>query len=510
MTISVLDILEETTQKLPNKIVCIDSIKDITYLQLTQDAKTFGYALNQELRVQKTPVVLFMEKGCDCMTAMLGTLYSGNIYVPMDISTPLERLKSILSSLETDYIVASAKDKRVLDKMGYTGGHIYVYESLMEKYQECKSFEVLDDIRSEMTDMDLMYILFTSGSTGIPKGVAIRHRSVIDYIDAYVSEVGITKNDIVGNQAPFYNDMSVRDIFMPIKVGATCCILPRTYFMSPKKLLEYMDANRVSYTCWAPTAYSLIYQFDGLSKIHLTSLHKIIYSGEVMPIPVLKYWQKFFPTAEFYQLYGPTEITGVCLYHKITRDYANEERIPLGKAFKNTGIMLLNDEKQVVTQDQAGMAGEICVSGTCLAAGYYNNPEKTKETFVQNPLISMYPSLIYRTGDLAKWDKDGNLIFVSRKDYQIKHSARRIELGDIEAIILSLGEIKACCCVQNREHDKLILYYVGNIESREIMIQIKDKLPQYMFPTEYHRQESLPVLPNGKLNRKLMDQWANQ
>ena len=513
MTLSVLDILEGTTRKFPDKTACIDMNESLTYTELVNNAKMFGYILNRELNVNKEPIVLFMDKSCKCLTAMIGTIYSGNIYVPMDIHTPLERLNSIMASLKTDIIIASEKDKKLLDRIGYSG-NVYVYENMMEENSDngnrIEMAECLNKIRLNILDQDLMYILFTSGSTGIPKGVAIKNCSVIDYIDAFVSEVGITENDIVGNQAPFYNDMSVRDIFMPMSVGGTICIIPSTYFMSPKKLLEYMDKNKVTYTCWAPTAYSLVSQFDALAKNYLNSLRKILYSGEVMPIPVLNYWRRYYPEAELYQLYGPTEITGVCLYYKITDDYNANEKIPLGKPFKNTGVVILDENDENITQSQINVAGEICVYGTCLAAGYYNNPEKTKEAFVQNPFVTQYTSIIYRTGDLAKWDKDGNLIFVSRKDYQIKHNARRIELGEIEAAMLSLDEIKTCCCVQNREKDKLVLYYAGELTGQEIMINMKNKLPQYMIPTEYHREERLPILPNGKLNRKLMDKWANE
>lgn len=509
MTISVLDILEAIAGKYPDKTVCIDSAEQLTYSQLTRKAKIIGYALSQELKARQKPVVLFLEKSCKCLTAMLGALYSGNIYVPMDTKTPLERLKSILSTLDTDCILTSAKDKRLLDKIGYTG-EAYLYETLMEDYQDRDGSAVLAQVRDGMLDTDLMYILFTSGSTGVPKGVAIRNRSVLDYIDAYVSQVGITERDVVGNQAPFYNDMSIRDIFMSIAVGGTVCIIPQTYFMSPKKLLEYMRDNQVTYTCWAPTAYGIVSQFDGLAKVRPDKLHKMLYSGEVMPIPVLAYWKNYYPNADFYQLYGPTEITGVCLFHKITKAYRTDEKIPLGRPFQNTGILLLDGDDREVTPSQVETPGEICVYGTCLAAGYYNNPEKTREAFVQNPLTPLYPNLMYRTGDLAKWDKDGNLIFISRKDYQIKHLGRRIELGEIEAAMQALEEIKLCCCVHNREKDELVLYYVGDLDAREIMLRVRDTLPKHMIPTVYHKEDTLPVLSNGKLNRKLMDAWGNK
>ncbi len=509
---SVLDILEETTQNYPQKIACIDPKEQISYQQLKQDARLIGYVLNEKTNATAKPIVLFIEKSCKCLIAMMGTLYSGNIYVPMDVKTPLERLNSILETLETDIIITTEADKRHLTKMGYEG-ECLVYESLMEQAKIANPTlvdEKLAHIANRVLDTDIMYILFTSGSTGIPKGVAIRHRSVIDYIDAYVNEVGIDESDVVGNQAPFYNDMTVRDLFMPLKVGGAVCIIPQNLFMSPKRVLQYMEENGVTYVCWAPTAYNIIYQFDGLSKNAPSKIRKILYSGEVMPIPVLQYWRDSYPNAEYFQCYGPTEITGACIYNKVDRDYSPMEKIPMGQAFNNTGVMLLDEADNLILPTNANKAGEICVYGTCLAAGYYNNPEKTKEAFVQNPLITQYDSLMYRTGDLAYYDEDANLIFMSRKDYQVKHSGRRIELGEIEAAMISLEEVKTCCCVHKRDTDELVLYYVGDIDSAALTIGVKDKLPKYMIPTVFRQQESLPLLANGKLNRKQMDAWENQ
>ena len=453
--------------------------------------------------------MLFMEKGIECLTSMIGVLYSGNFYVPMDIKTPIGRLDSILTTLENALILTDLRDRETLRKIGYTG-ECLVYEELLEEYTGRVDLELLAEIRRGVLDTNLMYIIFTSGSTGVPKGVAIMHRSLMDYVDAFLREVKFQQDDIIGNQTPFYADMSLKDIYMTLVSGATICIIPQKYFMTPKKLLQYLDDNRVTTLMWVPTAYRIVSQFDGLSKVKPHALKMLIFSGEEMPMPVFRYWREHYPEACFVQLYGPSEITGACTYYFVTGDDGKgNEPIPIGRPFHNTGILLLTEEDQVVLPDTPDVPGEICVYGTCLAAGYYNSPDKTSEVFVQNPLGKTHASLMYKTGDLGRWNDRGELIFLSRMDYQVKHGGRRVELGEIEAAAVLVPGVRACCCVHNREEDKLVLYFIGEMDETELSLSLRDKLPKYMIPTGYHRLEELPTLSNGKLDRKRMTEWEN-
>lgn len=507
--ISVLDILEETVRDYGSRTAVIDGDEKVTYRQLYERAKRLGYALTKALDgARQEPVMLFMEKSHQCITAMLGVLYSGNIYVPMDTKIPPDRLVSIQQTLESDHVLTTCVEETLLRKTGYQGG-VMLYEELLEV--QADNEQTKDDRHGQkIVDTDLMYILFTSGSTGVPKGVAVTHRSVVDYIEDFQQEIRLEVEDILGNQTPFYTDMSLKDIYMGIKAGAAVCIIPQKYFMSPKKLLQYLDDNRVTFLAWVPTAYRIVSQFDGLSKIRPGYLRRLLFSGETMPIPIFHYWKKHYPNAEFIQLYGPTEITGACTSFRVTKDYREDEKIPIGKPFPNTGLMLLDENDMEIRSDDMEKTGEICIYGTCLAAGYYNNPQKTREVFVQNPLITTHRSRIYRTGDLARWDAEGNLLFVSRKDDQIKHGGRRIELGEIEAAAASMEEIKACCCVHNVKKDALALYYIGETDETDIMRGMQTRLPKYMIPTIYHKKAALPTLANGKLNRRLIGEWENE
>lgn len=509
-TISVLDILDETASRLPDKIYLQDEEESVTYSQCKARAMRLGYALYKELDgARNRPVMLFMDKSCRCIVSMLGVLYSGNFYIPMDTKTPLDRLESILQTLGNAAVVTTEKDSKSLSKIGYAGDML-VYEDLLNKWHSDAVEDTVSRIKNGIVDTDLMYVLFTSGSTGIPKGVAAMHRSVIDYIESSITCIGIEEKDIIGNQGPFYTDIPLRDAYMTLKAGATVCIVPQRFFMSPKKLLQYLDDYNVTNLMWVPTAYQLISQFEALSKLKPRSIRKLLFVGEAIPVPVFQYWRKNYPDAEYRQLYGPSEVTGVCTYYRITRDYDNGETIPVGKPFPNTGILLLDEDDHEIAPSNTSAMGEICVYGTCLTAGYYNEPEKTRKVFVQNPTITAYPSLMYRTGDLARYDEEGNLVFISRKDYQIKHGGRRIELGEVETAFQAVDGIKAVCCVQNRREDKLVLYYIGEIPEEKMSLAVNNRLPKYMVPAVYRKMDELPALPNGKLNRKQVDQWANE
>lgn len=517
--ITVLDYLDQDALMHPDHTAVIENEKRISYRELCLRAMNFGNALAGALE-QKTgnaagdrlprkrlPVVLFMDKGIDTLTAMYGTLYSGNFYVPMDVKTPADRLKSILTTLGEYQVVTSSAYEKDLQNAGYEGKYL-LYENLAGRERSEADNERLKDIRRSIIDTDLMYLIFTSGSTGTPKGVATQHRALMDYAAAFLYDIGMSSDDVCGNQAPFYADMSCREIFACLASGATLCIIPQKLFLFPKNLLQYLEDNCVTFIAWVPTAYRIVMQFHGLEKVRPSCLKRLLFSGESMPVPVYRYWKHHYPKAEFLQSYGPTEITGSCTYYYVKGEYADDAVIPIGKPFLNTGILLLDEDDRII--EEPGKAGEICVYGTCLAAGYYHNEEKTRETFTDLPASVGYGQKMYRTGDLASWDDEGNLVFHSRKDYQVKHMGKRIELGEIETAVCAVKEIDGCCCVHNRQKDALVLYYIGGLSEKDLIGALRSKLPPYMIPGKLFRMDSLPQLPNGKTDRKRLDQMANE
>ena len=301
-----------------------------------------------------------------------------------------------------------------------------------------------------------------------------------------------------GNQTPLYFDACLKELYPTLKYGATTYLIPRELFMLPVKLVEFLNEHKINTICWVVSALTMISAFGTFKSVTPKYLRLVAFVSEVFPIREFNRWREAAPGATFVNLYGPTEGTGVCCYYIVDREFKPGDVIPAGRPFKNTDILLLNDKNEPA---KPGEGGEICIRGTSLSLGYYNAPEKTKEVFVQNPLNPFYPELIYRTGDMGKWNERGELEFISRRDYQIKHMGHRIELGEIETNVNLLDEIKMTGCIYDKVKNKIVLYYVGEIDEKNLAAALKEKLPRYMFPNRIIRLERMPLTLNGKIDR---------
>jgi len=341
-------------------------------------------------------------------------------------------------------------------------------------------------------------VVFTSGSTGVPKGVAACHRSVIDYTESLCEAIGFDRDTVFGNQTPLYFDAPLKEIMPTLKFGATAYLIPRTLFMFPMKLVEYLDEHRVNTVCWVVSALTMISSLGVLEKHVPQYLTTVCFGSEVFPRKQYDLWRAALPEARFFNLYGPTEATGMSCYWR-ARDLAPDEVIPIGRPFRNTDLMLLTDDGR---RAEMGEAGEICLRGTCVTLGYYANPEKTAEAFVQNPLNPHYPEIIYRTGDMGRYNDRGELLFISRRDAQIKHMGHRIELGEIEAAATARDGVRTACCVYDADGKRICLYYVGDVPPSALTAALKDTLPRYMIPALCEQIPAMPLTPNGKIDRR--------
>ena len=345
-----------------------------------------------------------------------------------------------------------------------------------------------------------MYVQFTSGSTGVPKGIIICHRSVITYATSIKETFDINENTKFGSEAPFYFSLSTLDTYTTMISGATMVIIPKMYFSFPIKLLEFLKENKINTVYWVPSALCIVANLKALDEVELPDLKRVMFVGEVMPVKQLNIWRKHLPDATFVNLYGPTEITDVCTYYVVDRKFNNDESLPIGKEFNNCNVLIIKDDE---TEAKVGEPGELCVRGSFLSLGYYNNQEKTSKAFVQNPLNKAYPEIIYKTGDIVKKNENNEIIYISRKDFQIKHMGYRIELGEIEAVINNVEGIIACACVYDNENKKIVLFYEANekLEEKDLVKQIKSKLLNYMWPNEIHRLDKMIYNANSKIDR---------
>lgn len=499
MSKSVLEYLEKTATDFPDKVACAYEETTYTYCELQLKAKgVASYLIN--ICCPQDPIVIFMEKSCETLIGLWGVVYAGCCYTVIDPSLPVERIGTIISMLKTKCIISTTGNLSKIQKLGFNK-EILDIEYLLEKTTFPDEEDKLAEIRESVCDIDPLYIMFTSGSTGTPKGVVVNHRSVIDFIDHFTQLFHIQADDILGNQAPWDFDVSVKDIYSAVKVGATLEIIPKRKFSFPKELIDLLEERKVTTLIWAVSALCILSSRNAFQYKVPGFINKVIFSGEVMPIKQLHIWRKTYPNAVFVNVYGPTEITCNCLYYIVEKEFA-EEVLPIGKPFPNDRVFLLDENGRLIEKNDTGKIGEICVSGTSVSMGYYNNKTDTDVSFIQNPLNQRFVERIYCTGDLGYYNQNNQLCFSSRKDFQIKYMGHRIELGEIERAIDAIRGIVRTCCIY--DGNNILCFYEGETVKNEIIKELNQKLPKYMIPTKFEQLASMPITKNGKIDRTML------
>lgn len=497
MVTNILDYLELTAQRLPEKTALSDDKLSLTFNQWIHQAESIGTAIAQATgSTIRRAVLVFVDRRIEGLVGAMGAVESGNFYVPIDCKMPFERVRLIADVCKPIAAVATTEaDLKTLDQIEFTGPR-FLYNDVKEYAADKKE---LAAIRTQIIDLDPVYSIFTSGSTGVPKGVVISHRGMIDLANWLVETFDFTEKDALGNQTPFYFDGSVKDIVICIKSGATLNVIGKKYFTFTKLLMPLLNDRHITAILWATSAIVLVGNSDILNVALPEYLRLVTFAGEAMPAKQLRTWQEKLPNVRFVNLYGPTEITVDCTYFDVKRQYADDEYIPIGKACQNMQVLVLKDDD---TEAAVGEVGELCVRGTGVALGYYGNRAKTDEVFVQNPLNSLYNDIIYRTGDLVKPDEEGYLIFVSRKDFQVKHKGNRIELGEIEVAVNAIEGVTNAACIFDQKNDKLVLYYTtADGQPLDIINLVKERIPVYMFPEVVNHLAQMPYNMNGKIDR---------
>lgn len=498
MRINVLSYFEASAQRVPDRVCWADAKTSLTYRDAWQRICRMGGALAARLPESNRPVGVLIRHDVDDLIAFFSVVYSGNFYVPIDPQLPRERVEKMLATLSPAAILA--RDRQSADALSLRCPLVTPEELLSSAdAPRCPGWKA-------RKDTDLLYVIFTSGSTGEPKGVSVCHRSVIDMAEQFCAAFGFEDGSVWGNQAPFDFDVSVKDIFLSLKVGGTLQILEKKLFSFPKLLIDRLNERRVDTLIWAVPALKIIAGLNAFKSLRPLYLKKVMFSGEVMPPKTLQYWMQALPEAEFVNLYGPTEITCNCTYHivKSAQEVLNE--VPIGKPFANCDVFLLDGDRPVTEE---GQLGEICVTGTCLARGYYNRPELSDAVFTQNPLQKAYRDTMYRTGDLG-FLKNGILVFAGRKDTQIKFMGHRIEMSEIELCANAAQGVAASACVFNEETSRLTLFYTGSAEEASLYSHLKEKLPKYMIPTACRRIDAFPQNRTGKIDRKALRKMTEE
>jgi len=501
MQINVLEYFENgPLLKHRDKLAIRDASRAITFGELECFAKNCAALILGKTSAFNQPVAVFLPKSVEAIIANLGALYTGNCYANLDIKSPQERLKNMLQNLQASVVITSAVCAPLLRAAGVSEDRLILVENVFAEKAGYDNAKLLDRVKLTI-DTDPVYVIYTSGSTGTPKGVVIPHRGIIDYIDWARECYQISENEVIGNQAPFFFDNSTLDIYLCLACGATLVLIPEANFGYPLKLMQFVEQMGITTFFWVPSVMTSVANFKILDTVAPVSLRKMFFAGEVMPTRTINYWRSKYPQALFSNLYGPTEITVDCTYYIVDRDFQEQETLPIGFPCRNTDILILNEKNERAKTDEPG---ELCVRGSSLALGYWNNPEKTASVFVQNPLNPHYPELIYRTGDLVSRNYRGEILFIGRKDFQIKHLGYRIELGEIEHAAFQVEGIHNGCVIYNQAQKEITLFFESDRDLSPSFIResMLARIPKYMLPTSFHRLEKIPLTGNGKYDRQ--------
>jgi len=504
MKINLIEYFENTVGLYPEKLAVVDSLSKLKFKDLKQKSTLIAHEISKLNNSINKPVAIYLPKTTDAAASFIGTLYSGNCYTPLDTKNPIVRIESILKTLDPICIITNNSYIEKLKKSDVNFDIINIDEIKITSLDQ-NTFNY-----TKCIDTDPAYIIHTSGSTGVPKGVAISHRSIFNYIHWAIDTFDITQNEVIGNQAPFIFDNSTLDIYLMIFTGATLHLVPEQYYMFPVKLLEYIESNQINFIFWVPSVLINVANLNLLDSKNVPSLKKVLFAGEVMPTKHLNYWiDKLDKKVIFANLYGPTEITVDCTYYIVDRAFQDDEVLPIGIPCRNSDILVLNNKNKLCKPYEQG---ELCVRGSSLALGYWNNFEKTNAVFVQNPLNNSYPEKIYRTGDVVFINDLGEIIFVGRKDFQIKHLGYRIELGEIEHSILQVFNSINACVLYDHSKGEIVLVYNSDeeIPITEFRIQLNKVLSKYMIPTRYVKIEKLPLTTSGKVDRVSLKKLINE
>lgn len=512
--------VDNCAAQFPDKEAVIDGQSRISYQDLFVQSNRLARCLIHNNMPRKSHVVICMKRSVQYIVAMIGVLKADADYIPIEARTPDHRRNQIIKDCNAYAIIGDDDTipKILLDRSISELPQLIV--SLGSKnYRQPSSHANLitldklklhnaDPLDYSNEDTDLACIIYTSGSTGIPKGVMISHINIDDYVAWAAERFGISSNDKILSTAPFYFDMSLFDIFCSLKVGATLCVATERVVLFPAKLIEFAESEGV--TIWKGISSLLMYlaRVGAISRGRLPTLKTILFGGEALHAKYLIEWMRIFPEKTFYNVYGPTEATGISMYYRVEQvPKSAHERIPIGKPCENTEIFLLDQDHKLVSP---GHRGELFIKSICVTRGYLNDLEKTERAFIDNPFSPTYGERIYGTGDYARLRKDGNYEFLGRKDDQVKFMGYRIELSDIEQTLASIDGVRDAGAILAESSLTGLEELVACVELDDmvplsgIVEEAKKRLPHYMMPKHLIPIGCVPRSDRGKINRQAL------
>ena len=516
-------LLEHSARRVPEREAVRVGDRALTYGELDRAADRLAASLIQLGLRRGDRVGLHVAKSVDAITAICGVLKAGGVYVPLDPVAPGSRLGYILRDCGVRIVLTGPEETRrgrtepILDAAVPLDAVVVVGDEgepprglparRVVRWRDALSAGSATMVPNPTTDTDLAYILYTSGSTGEPKGVMISHRNALTFVDWCAETFAISSDDRLSNHAPFHFDLSIFDIFVALKCGASIHPVPEGLSTFPMRLTEWIERERITVWYSVPSVLTLIALHGKLGMRDVSAMRLVLFAGEVFPIKHLRSLVSQLTGPRFFNLYGPTE-TNVCTYYEVDPRTISvrESALPIGRACANFGVFAVTDEGRLA--NAPGQVGELLVRGSGVALGYWGRPERTAKGFVQNPLESRFRDVVYRTGDLVAIDENGEYLFLGRSDHQIKTRGYRVELGEIESVLYGHKLVREVAVIAvpdeligNRIRAVVSLSEGGSATEAELQSYCSERLPRYMVPEAVEFKVDLPRTLNGKVDR---------
>ncbi|MCI0399375.1 MAG: amino acid adenylation domain-containing protein [Chloroflexi bacterium] len=524
-------LLTESAARRPEAEAARFQGEGLTYGQLDRLTNQVARALWSAGVQRGDRVGIYVHKSLAAIISVFGILKAGGVYVPLDPSAPTARLAYITRNCDVQVLLTSSEKLASLQDFFEAGtplatavlagaGAAEAAAPALARLITWEEVCAQDDRPlppGPTIETDLAYILYTSGSTGEPKGVMISHRTIFTFINWCAETFQISSADRVTGHAPLHFDLSTFDMYVTIQAGGTVVLVPEKLSVIPVQLAQLLQDERITVTYLVPSILSLMVQYGRLETHDFSFLRLVLFAGEVFPIKYLRRLVAAVPQADYYNLYGPTE-TNVCTYYKVQpHDLAPErtQPVPIGVACANMEVFAVDDQEQRVTRP--GQEGELWVRGSCVAQGYWGDPEKTARNFVHNSFQQHFDEVAYRTGDIVTLDEDRtNWLYIGRRDHMVKSRGYRIELGEIEAALYSHSGVKEAAVIAVPDEligSRLRAFVVASnghdLTEKDIIVHCGRQLPRYMVPESVEFRSELPKTSTGKIDRPLLAQSAS-
>jgi amino acid adenylation domain-containing protein len=534
-------LLDRAADVAPGQLAVVDGHHAITYGQLAARANRLARML-VELGVGRGDrVALYLDKSVASVVGVYGVMKAGASYVPLDPNAPASRLGAVARACGARHLLSATAKAAAWSELHHHGAafeHVIVLDDgddsnstsgnglgtadgehtlhtggdaagwLHPSAEIDQQPSTPPDVRT--IDADLAYLLYTSGSTGVPKGVMLSHRNALAFVDWAVRTFEVHDEDRLSSHAPLHFDLSIFDLYAAAMATATMVMVPPRASVFPREAVRFMADQRISVWYSVPSILSMIVLRGGLEPGILPTLRTILFAGEVFPTKYLRTLMHALPHVRFANLYGPTE-TNVCTWYEVTDPPEGDEGIPIGRAIDGDETIVVDPDGRPVAP---GTPGDLYVRGATVMQGYWGDDERTADTLISNPWLPQLGDPVYRTGDLVCELPDGNLRFLGRRDAQIKSRGYRIELGDIESALHAHPEVVECAAVAvpdelvtNRIHAHVVTRSDG-IELIELAQHCADRLPAYMIPESFALHDALPRTSTGKLDRRALQSDA--